>query len=227
MIIYCIKNKINGKCYIGQTVGNLEKRIKRHLKEKGCPLIYRALNKYGLENFEINIIEITHSIEELNQLEIFYIKKYNSLNPNGYNMTTGGLGGSKPHTEESKEKIRKGLLGNTNPKGRIVSEKTRNLIGSKHKGKIISDKHKEILRIKRKEFYEKYPNLIVKGERCGSSKLKEFEVREIKIELSSYDKKLPRGILSELGRKYKVNYVTIKDIYLGITWKHVNLENEI
>lgn len=227
MIIYCIKNKINGKCYIGQTIGNLEKRIKRHLKEKGCPLIHKALNKYGIDNFEINSIHITDSIEELNNLEIYYIKKYNSQIPNGYNITTGGLGGSKAHTQEAKNKIRKGLLGNTNPKGRIVSEKTRKLIGDKHKGKVLSEEHKKLFQIKRKEFYENNPHLIIKGEKCGSSKLKESEVKEIKLELNSHIEKLPHGILSKLGRKYKVNYVTIKDIYLGITWKHVLIENEI
>lgn len=227
MIVYKIENKINGKIYIGQTVTTVEHRIKRHLREFGCPAIHRALNKYGLENFEISILDTAKTQDELNELEIKYIQEYGSMGEKGYNLTEGGIGGSKPQTQESKEKIRRGLLGNKNAEGRTVSEETRRLIGAAHKGKTLSPQHIKQLAKARKDFYDANPELVVRGEQCGSAKLKEIEVREIKVALTKYETKLPRGILTELGKKYNVGYSTIKDIYLGITWKHVEIYNEV
>lgn len=60
--------------------------------------MYNALNKYGLENFEYSILEtitpneninIKEIVKKLNDLEVFYIQKYDSFN-NGYNLTIGG-----------------------------------------------------------------------------------------------------------------------------------------
>ena len=82
--IYKIENLINHKCYIGQAT-NIQKRWNRHYevcnnsevyhKEYDYPL-YRAIRKYGLENFSFEIIEECER-EELNQKEIFYVEKYN------------------------------------------------------------------------------------------------------------------------------------------------------
>ena len=61
--------------------------------------IYRALRKYGWENFEWGILEtFTDELYEdrkkkLDEAEIFYIKKYNSYGATGYNQTRGGDGG--------------------------------------------------------------------------------------------------------------------------------------
>ena len=91
--IYKITNLINNKSYIGQTAQTIEKRWKEHQRNKNYPyfqhlLLYKALNKYGLENFTIeNIIEIDD--EYLNEEEIKWITYYKSYE-NGYNMTKGG-----------------------------------------------------------------------------------------------------------------------------------------
>ena len=68
--IYCIQNKINGKQYIGKTVQNIHTRFSEHVfestKERGKQRpLYRAFNKYGIENFEISIIEKVNDISEL------------------------------------------------------------------------------------------------------------------------------------------------------------------
>lgn len=95
--IYIFTNKINGKSYIGQSI-NLSKRYKEHTsnwKKDYGSVFHRAIRKYGVGNFEYNILEYC-LIEELNEKEIYYIKKYNTLNPYGYNVATGGRSFTKP-----------------------------------------------------------------------------------------------------------------------------------
>ena len=52
--IYILTNKVNGKQYVGKD-SNLPNRVNQHLSgyENNCPLIYRAIKKYGRENFDI------------------------------------------------------------------------------------------------------------------------------------------------------------------------------
>lgn len=93
--IYKIKNDINDKLYIGQTVNSLEQRFIEHKshclnnnkKYPNRPL-YNAINKYGIEHFNIELIEEC-SNEKLNEREKYWIQYYNSYN-NGYNATLGG-----------------------------------------------------------------------------------------------------------------------------------------
>lgn len=92
MIIYMIKNIINNKVYIGQTVKTLEHRKKQHI---GRALsgqntkLYNAMRKYGISNFLFSEIDRADNLENLNYLESFYIVKYDSVR-NGYNMGYGG-----------------------------------------------------------------------------------------------------------------------------------------
>ena len=91
--IYSITNKINGKRYIGQSI-NIDNRWKEHIRNIDNPnknnTIYKALRKYGLENFIFEVLEeCTES--ELDDKEIYWIEYYDSYN-NGYNMNTGGNG---------------------------------------------------------------------------------------------------------------------------------------
>ena len=82
--IYKIENLLNGKIYIGQSV-HIEKRWAEHCSPSADSLIGKAIQKYGKENFIFQILEITTQ-EDLNNRETFFIKKYNSLSPNGYNV---------------------------------------------------------------------------------------------------------------------------------------------
>lgn len=94
-IIYLIRNNINNKVYIGQTKRSLETRWAQHLQDsdKLDYALYKAMRKYGKDNFSIEIIEKC-PFNILNDKEIYYIEKYNSYinnkNSNGYNMTKGG-----------------------------------------------------------------------------------------------------------------------------------------
>lgn len=96
--LYIIRNNINDKVYIGKTYKTIEQRFMEHKRDaekagKGkkhdCKF-YRAMRKYGFENFHISLI---NTFEEglLEEKEIEYIAKYNSYY-NGYNSTLGGDG---------------------------------------------------------------------------------------------------------------------------------------
>lgn len=88
--IYKITNKINQKCYIGQSI-HIEKRWKEHvdLAPTGETLLYKAFRKYGIENFIFEIIEECQA-NQLGAKEKYWSTYYNSLTPNGYNMVECG-----------------------------------------------------------------------------------------------------------------------------------------
>lgn len=98
IIIYCIRNKINNKKYIGQSKNYIE-RIKRHFKtatydmnNKRVYPIHRAINKYRKENFEHYIIDSASTNEEANNKEIFWINFLDTMNKEkGYNLHEGGV----------------------------------------------------------------------------------------------------------------------------------------
>ena len=92
--IYLIENKINGKKYIGQTVYSIEERFQQHLIDCNKHLerpLYRAINKYGKENFEIHELEKC-PVEILDSREQYWIQYYNTFHGEGYNATLGGEG---------------------------------------------------------------------------------------------------------------------------------------
>jgi len=104
--IYKIVNQINQQKYIGQST-NIERRWQRHIRDAfdengrayNYPL-YKAIRKYGIENFSFEIIEEC-SVEELNEKEKYWINYYNTYF-NGYNQT---LGGNSAGISVNKEKI--------------------------------------------------------------------------------------------------------------------------
>ena len=89
--IYKIKNLINNKIYIGQSVF-IEQRWAAHRyagrNAKDNYPIHKAMNEYGIENFSFEIIEEC-DITELNDKEVYWIQFYDSYK-NGYNATPGG-----------------------------------------------------------------------------------------------------------------------------------------
>lgn len=91
--IYKITNMINNKVYIGQTIKTVEKRFQQHKNNSKHPyfsqiVLYKAFNKYGIENFKCETIEeIENSL--LDEREKYWIEYYNSYFE-GYNSTLGG-----------------------------------------------------------------------------------------------------------------------------------------
>lgn len=107
MWIYKITNKLNGKAYIGQTrSGDVKDRWKVHKSAHsggGRNAIKRAIQKYGVENFEFETLCKADSEAQLNEFEKKYIAELNTLAPNGYNLMTGGA--APRHSEETKKKL--------------------------------------------------------------------------------------------------------------------------
>lgn len=103
MYIYKISNLVNGKSYVGRT-SCFERRMKEH-KKKGSYMRY-FFDQYGIENFSFEIICKTKTKEETYQKEIEMIKIHNTLEPNGYNRSKGGISTlGFHHSEETKKAI--------------------------------------------------------------------------------------------------------------------------
>lgn len=140
MIIYKITNKITGKSYIGQTVQSIQKRwIMHYSKGSTCRYLSNAIKKYGKENFNIKVLARSNSIEEMNHREQYYIKIFNTLSPNGYNLMTGG-GNSRPSPDVTKRRSEslKNFYANNVPKP--ISLETRAKISKAGKGRKKSQK---------------------------------------------------------------------------------------
>lgn len=158
--IYKITSPIGG-VYIGQT-GNFNRRKRSYfnLKCKRQPKLYSSFINYGIDN---HVFEIIHecTVDELNDLEVYYIKLYNSFNSdNGLNLRSGG--GANTHvSDETKKiisdrvkevlkcpKIRKKI--SDAGKGRVVSEETLIKKSESMKGKN-TGKRSEESKLKQKE----------------------------------------------------------------------------
>lgn len=165
--IYLITNLFNLKKYVGITKFSLEERFSQHTK-RGF-ILTEAIKKYGEQKFSIELVEVVESAERAYELEIFYIKEYNTKAPNGYNLTDGGDGifgwnitdeyreqcsfrvkelhkekrigmYGKKHTEETKKKMSESSKGNQNCLDRVLSEESKQKISEKHLGKKLSEK---------------------------------------------------------------------------------------
>lgn len=80
----------SGKSYIGIT-SNYNRRCKEHQKaDTHCSIFKRAIDKYGWDNFIHEVLLEGLTLEQANKYEVFYIKEFNSLSPNGYNLVSGG-----------------------------------------------------------------------------------------------------------------------------------------
>lgn len=109
--VYCHRNKINGKRYIGQTIhqDNPELRWRSY---KSCVHFNNAINKYGWDAFDHYIIQDNLTKEEADELEILNIAFYNTTNNMyGYNVKNGGSHGSCPCSDTHKEKLSKARKG--------------------------------------------------------------------------------------------------------------------
>jgi len=132
-----INGNIHGKIYIGYT-GNFNERMYRHRisAENGLTdpnnsdyqVIHKAMNKYGIDNFKVTVIDYAETEREAWDLEILYIKNLKSKDKNiGYNIAPGGQGGFKS-TNKPK------LVGEKHPLfGRVMSDVVKQRIKDTHK----------------------------------------------------------------------------------------------
>lgn len=106
-LIYKTTNTVNGKIYVGQ---HKTKRIEDGYLGSG-KLIRKAIEKYGVESFSREILEICDSKESADKAEEKWIAELDSTNPEiGYNITSHAWGG-QPLSQESRNKISEALTG--------------------------------------------------------------------------------------------------------------------
>jgi|688.fasta_scaffold911496_1 group I intron endonuclease len=162
--IYKITNKITNKIYIGQCVSHYSNgrkhgylnRFKIHIKnsksKNDCRALGDAINKYNQENFVCELIcECEPS--EMNILEDRYIKEYDTLVPNGYNLMSGG-GNGRLHSNETKEKMSETRT------GKHHSQETKEKMSESAKGRKLTTETKMIQSAQRKFRDMKEPNKI-------------------------------------------------------------------
>lgn len=126
--IYAITNNTEGKSYVGQTSefsktmnDDVRHRFLNHVSEakncpnNGCRLLNDSINKYGKDDFTLKLLLTISDTEDADYFETYYIKKYNCLTPDGYNLTTGGQKGST-YSKDSCNKISNSQYGNRREK---------------------------------------------------------------------------------------------------------------
>lgn len=136
--VYVIVNLINGKMYVGCTKCDLKIRLKRHFikaNQMSMCTLYKAIRKYGKDNFNIRMIDIFSNKKDMLKSEIDWINYFDTYKSiYGYNDTLGGNGGDtnsgKKFSEEWKNKISKAKT------GKVFSKKHRDNLSESHKGKI-------------------------------------------------------------------------------------------
>lgn len=113
--IYMYENLINHKKYIGQTCLTISQRAgKQGIKYKNCDYFYKAILKYGWDNFKCSILADNLTLEEANLQEQYFINLYQTQNHSyGYNLRDAGSQGHL--SEETKSKISKALSSIGNP----------------------------------------------------------------------------------------------------------------
>jgi group I intron endonuclease len=124
--IYVIRNKVNGKLYVGQAVLLYAKRLQRygsHGRWRGhvldakngkgtCRYLNHAIQKYGEENFEVTPI-LCCKIEDLTRYEDMFIQELNSMAPHGYNLKSAGRCG-RP-SDETLRRMSESMRGAKHP----------------------------------------------------------------------------------------------------------------
>ncbi len=164
--IYSITSP-SGKQYIGQTRRNCNKRFIEHCKiPKSCILLENAIIKYGKDNMKFEILlEVNNNL--LDMYEKICINAYSTLEPNGYNIRSGGC--NSVHSDESKQRMRELKLGDKNPNyGKPRTDATKLAIskaksGEKHHffGRQLSLEHKLKLSKSHKKTHTELPMYIV------------------------------------------------------------------
>ena len=219
-IIYCYKNKINGKRYIGQTI-NPQQRKSAHISDSTHidTKFYRAVRKYGWDNFEYEILAESEDRNVLDKLEVDFIKSFNSIE-NGYNIRSGGE--HPTMGEETRKKLQQAnAFQNAELSEKEIIELRIAYLNYDSPSQIYNEKYKDRLHFN--SFLNiwtgaRYAYVMpeVFKQRQGRKKYTETEVKEIRRiredEKLSYDK---------LSKLFGIPKPTIADIVKYRTWKNV------
>lgn len=238
--IYMVVNMVNHKKYIGQSK-NIKKRFQSHhlvdyKNENNCNYntkFYQAIRKYGIDNFEVIVLQLCKE-EELDELEIKFIKEFDTFR-NGYNSTEGGqLWSPNIHSKETELKRQqtreknKSLMSENHPRAKLTNQQVWDIRQRYIDGESIKDIYQDFKdlysnqqtfkRIVLGQTYVTVGNIPNKEQiRHTNAKLTDVQVKEIR---NSYKK----GIVSykELGKKYGLSESSIAAIVKRETYKNVD-----
>jgi group I intron endonuclease len=108
IFVYITTNLLNGKQYVGDHSSN---NIENDIYLGSGSYFKNALNEYGRENFKREILEFFDTKEKAFKAQEKYIKQYNTLAPNGYNISpTGGTWNGGKHSEDTIRNIKKNSI---------------------------------------------------------------------------------------------------------------------
>ena len=111
-IVYITTNIVNGKQYIGS---HKTENVDDGYLGSGT-IIKNAIKKHGKENFRRELLIECDNIDKARDLEASYIKEYNTLSPNGYNISpTGGTTRLGKHSKKTIQILRDKNKGKNNP----------------------------------------------------------------------------------------------------------------
>ena len=207
--IYVIRNTINNKCYVGQSV-DYKVRFRKHKEEARRnnfhykSVLYNAMNALGIDNFYVELLE--SQVENYNEREIYWINKLNTIRPNGYNLAKGGdwypnLSGTLHHgatiTSESDLDEIYWYLNNTDLSLTQIGDIFNVRYG------VISDINSG--KCYRRDGY-KYP-------------IRQFVLSKKKLDRLTFDLKYSNYSYQELSKIYDLSESQIKCINSGNSWK--------
>lgn len=166
-IVYVHTNKMNGKRYVGITHQTAEQRWRNGKGYKHCILFNRAIQKYGWDGFEHEVVASGLSETDAQNMEKELIGKFRTTDPDyGYNISEGGdvhnisdearkkmsdrmKGENNPcfgkiYTDEERARISEQTRGERNPNyGRKHTEEERRKISKAITGRHLSEEHKK------------------------------------------------------------------------------------
>ncbi len=104
--LYCLYLiTLNGQQYVGQTNDTYHRFISHRSSSSGCIYIRDAIQKYGWNDANVEILLVDLTLKEANRLETHYIDTLGTLAPDGYNLTRGG--DNREFSDDSKKKMSK------------------------------------------------------------------------------------------------------------------------
>lgn len=227
--IYMVRNKINNHSYIGQSKNIRRRFLSHHLcdyknenNSQYNTKFYKALRKYGWDNFEIIILEECPE-EELDKKEIYYIGMYNTFQ-NGYNSTEGGQFWSpNVHSAEAEEKrkitrdLNGSLKSENHPRAKLTNNEVIKIRQRYIEGESVKDIYKDYKNIYKNidtfrrvvlgQAYKDVGNIPSRKDKISGVKITDDQVKEIRMKYST-----TKISYAKLGEEYGVSASTIQKV---------------
>lgn len=201
--VYAHINKINGKIYVGQTCQDINRRWRNGNGYQNCVAFYRAIQKYGWDNFEHEIIASNLTLQEANHFEELLIEKLDTINPNnGYNLRSGGE--NYICSEETRQRMSKNhanFRGENSPlHGKHLSEEHKSKLSKARIGKYKGEQHpmygKRLSLEQRQKLSKAHQNVLLETRQRISLALKGKPLTE------EHKKNISNGILGKRNPFY-------------------------